>query len=344
MRGYIQVRIMHNKRYYHKHFGKDSPLARELAQIHLAEKRKEILMGRFGVTQELPVKRFAEAARLYFSLWSKEMDAEGKIKHRSARETGRVIEKNLIPNFGKLFFNDIKPLDVVRWREKRLISVIGTSVNREQAILSSIFSHIERWVKTEEIPAFKLPRDQESGVAMNPCTSVERAPNRKRTRILSILELTALKRACFALDDPDMWEICGMALQSVLRKKDLEKLEAGESINTIQAKTQHPILLPIGVTRPLNFSNFKRRWMSVRKAARLEVRLPNGRLDVGKTVQTRDIRKSGLNMLKEKGYSMKLLSEFAGHAEEKTTEIYMVKNADHLKPMVKDLKDILEAL
>ncbi len=263
VRGYTQVRIMHQGKYHHKNFGVDSPLARELAQIYLAEKRKEILMGRFGASQKLTGKSFAEAARLYFERWSNEKDAEGKIAHRAAQEAGRVIERNLVPYFGKIPYQAIKPIDIQRWREYRLNTVLGTSVNREQAVLSSIFSHIERWVKTEAIPAFKIPLE-------NPCKSVEKAPNRKRKRVLSIIELRALKEACYELKDLDMWEICGMALKSLLRKKDLFNLESGIEIDTTQTKTQNRIVLPVPVHSPLNYSNFRKRWESARRGARLE--------------------------------------------------------------------------
>lgn len=330
VRGYVQIRIIHKGQYYHKSFGRDCPLARELAQIHLSEKRKEILMGRFGVRVELPSKRFDEAARLYFSVWAQEKDAEGKLKHRAAKEAGRVIETNLIPHFGKKHFEEVRPLDVVKWRESRLRTVLGTSVNREQAVLSSIFSHLSDWVRTEAIPAFKLPRDEE-GIVINPCASVERAPNRKRKRVLSILELKRLKEACYALKDEDMWEICGMALKSLLRKKDLFSLETGGTIDIIQAKTQQRVNLPVRSV-PLNYANFRKRWEAVRKAARLE------------DCQFRDLRKTGANLAKMKGHSQKLIQEFLGHASQRTTDIYMVPDVEHLRPLAKDLEDILEAL
>lgn len=330
--GYVQVRIVHRGTFYHKNFGQDSTLARELAQIHLSEKRKEILMGRFGVVGETPRRRFAEAAQLYFERWAAEKDAEGKPAHRTPKETKRVIDVNLISYFGKRWFDDIRPADVAAWRQFRLKAVLGTSVNREQAVLSSIFSHIERWVKNEEIDGFKLPRDAESGVAMNPCTSVEKAPSRKRERVLTITELKNLKEACFAQKDEDLWEICGMALKSLLRKKDLANLEVGLGIDTIQAKTLRSIRLPVSVQRPLVFTNFRKRWESVRRSARIV------------DVEFRDLRKTAANILKMKNHSTKLISEFLGHAATDTTEMYLVKNTEHLKPLAKDLEDLLGAL
>lgn len=322
--GYVQVRIMHKGRYYHKNFGYDSPLARELAGIHLAEKRKEILMGTFGIVKVLDEKTFEQVASLYFSIWSKELDAEGKPAHGSA-DTVRQFISGPLRYFWQMLFHEVRPVDVLRWRQLRLKTVLGTSVNREQAVLSSIFSHIERWVKTEQIDAFKLP-------AENPCKSVEKAPNRKRQRVLSILELKALKAACLEANDHDLWEICEMALKSLLRKKDLFALEAGLDIDTVQAKTGRPIHLPVDVLKPLRYKNFRRRWVAVRQSARLV------------DVQFRDLRKTGANLLKMKAHSQKMISEFLGHASTRTTEIYMVENADHLKPLAKDLDDIVGAL
>lgn len=330
--GYVQIRIMHNGKVYCRNFGRDSVLARQLAGIHLAKKREEILMGKFGIVAEVEGIRFDEAARLYFSRWAKERDAEGALKHGGADETGRVIESNLIPYFGKRWYHEIKPADVLGWREHRLKTVLGTSVNREQAVLSSIFSHLEDWVKTELVDAFKLPRDQETGAAINPCASVERAPNRKRQRVLSIIELKALKGACHELEDLDMWEICGLALRSLLRKKDLFNLESGEGIEIVQAKTKRALSLPVGVRSSLRYDNFRKRWDAVRKAARIE------------DCQFRDLRKTGANLVKMKGHSQKLISEFLGHASQRTTDIYMVANAEHLRPIADDLKGILESL
>jgi integrase len=323
--GYVQIRICHKGAWYQKHFGPDSALSRQLAEIHLAEKRKDILMGRFGVSKEPPSRLFKDIAEAYYEKWSKEKDPEGKLEHGSADETRRVIHSNLDPYFGTRPFESIRPVDIQRWREFRLKSVLGTSVNREQAVLSSIFSHVEQWVKTEEWEPMKLPPE-------NPCKSVKKAPNRKRKRVLSVMELKALKAACLEAKDNDLWEICEMALKSLLRKKDLFNLEAGFSIDGIQSKTQRGIQLPVSVLRPLRYENFRKRWELVRRSARLV------------DCQFRDLRKTGANLLKMKNHSNKLISEFLGHASTRTTEIYMVSDTTHLSPLAKDLNDILRSL
>ncbi len=327
VRGYVQVRIMHQGQYYHKNFGPDCELARELAEIHLSEKRKEILMGKFGIVKEIPTKTFAEAAQIWLIEWSKEINPDGTQAHgpNSIKEVHRVIQTSL-SNFSARAFEKLRPLDIELWRESLLKSgCSGTSVNRYQAVLSSIFNGLERWIKTERIKAFQIPSE-------NPCDVVEKAPNVKRKRVLSVIELKNLKAACVAMNDADLWEICEMALKSLLRKKDLFRLESGIDIDTIQAKTNRSIHLPVQVLRPLRYANFRKRWEAVRKAARL--------IDC----QFRDLRKTGANLLKMRNHSNKMISEFLGHASTQTTEIYMVSDASHLKPLAKDLEDILKGL
>lgn len=331
IRGYVQYRIYTQGKCLQKHFGPDCQEAREAAAFELAKLRKDIRAKRLGLEIEIRSRRFKDVAEEYYAKWSEEKDSEGKLKHGSAREAQRVIQISLLPAFGRRYFETIRAVDVLRWREIRLRAVLGTSVNREQAVLSSIFGYVEQWVRNEEWPIMKLPVDQQTGKVLNPCLSVEKAPNRMRKRVLSTLEIKALKEACYALKDEDMWEICGMALRSLLRKKDLFNLETG-MVDTVQAKTSRPISLPVHLSKPLNFSNFRKRWEEVRRSARLV------------DVQFRDLRKTGANLLKMKNHSNKLISEFLGHSSTDITEIYMVKNTEHLKPLAKDLEDILGAI
>lgn len=328
-RGYVQVRIMYKGQFYYKNFGPDCTLARELAEIHASEKRKEILMGRFGVEPELKSVKFKEAAILWFDIWRKELSPEGLPAHgeKSLKEVQRVLAKFATGPLGGRNFEDIKPIDVERWREGLLkTGLSGTSVNRYQAVLSSIFNGVDRWIKTERLkPAFKVP-------ASNPCDPVRKAPNVKRKRVLSLSELKALKSACREANDHDLWEICEMAVKSLLRKKDLFALEAGIDIDTIQFKTAHAIHLPVPVLRPLRYENFRKRWEKARQSA--------GLVDC----QFRDLRKTGANLLKMRNHSNKLISEFLGHASTRTTEVYMVDDASHLKPLAHDLEEVLKGL
>lgn len=339
-RGYVQVRIFHKGKMYCKNFGQDSDLAREAAIIHLSEKRKEILFGMFGHVDLLPEKTFAEVAEIWLKLWCNELNPDGLPAHTEKGKSNAITftRRCLMPYFKALPFHEIKPKDVLKWRLHRLTTVLGTSVNREQAVLSSIFSHINRWVKTERIKAFKLPPE-------NPCQTVEKAQTRKRERVLTTNELGQLKQAChtptrnFLAGDTDMWEICKMALKSMLRLKDLQRLEVGHKIDMTQAKTGVRVNLPIQVLKPLNYANFKKRWELIRQMAGLHFPHHDPR-----NIEFRDLRKTGANLLKQQNWSNKIISEVLGHTNTRTTEVYMVPDTTHLAKPLADLASIVDKL
>lgn len=328
VRGYVQIRIMHDGHYYHRNFGIDSPLARELATIHLAEKRREILMGKFGIEKELVERTFASLVPVYKEMWEGEKDGDGKPAHSpdALRTCFTIIDRVLTPFFGKMKFHLIKSTDVERWRETRLATgVLGTSVNREQVPLSSMFSHIEKAVALERIEKIKLP-------AENPCKYVEKAKTRKRVRIPSDYELKKLKLAFVNQNDQDGWEICKLALKSILSEKDLRKLELGAVIDTERSKTGVPIHLPITIMKQLNWLNWRKRWETARSEAGLS------------DLQFRDLRKKGGNYLIGK-HDTKLVSQYFGHASVRTTEqSYVVLEQDKMRPLAADLETWTEGL
>lgn len=323
--GYLQARISYRGIVRCKNFGQDDSLGREMAQEWLAEQRKDIRMQKFGIEKEIPKKRFAEVARLYLSLWSTELTPEGLPKHTTVAIRGqnyRII--TLVHSFGKAWFDEIRPIDVQKWRDKRILSVLGVTADKEITTLSSIYSHVKDWIALEKIPKFKIPSE-------NYCTGVEKAAIRKRSRILSSSELSALRASCEQLGDADLWEIIKLAVTSLLRTKDLRRLETG-FVDMVQAKTGKQIQLPVNVNKMLNYINFRKRWEKARELSGL----------LG--VEFRDLRKTGANLLKMKNHSNKLISEFLGHSNTRTTELYMIRNSDHLKPLAVELQTIVDSL
>lgn len=326
---YVQVRIMHKGRYYHRNFGLDSPLARELAIIHLAEKRKEILMGKFGITKELPERTFASLVPVYMKKWTNEKNGDGAPKHpeRSVKERQRVFDKVLIPYFGKFKFQDIRTIDVEKWREKRLSEgVLGTSVNREMVPLGDMFSTIEQMVATEQLEAIKLPDG-------NPCKNATKAALRVRERVLTDYELRKLHLAFTTLKDEDGWQICLLALWSILSPKDLRKLELGSTIDLERSKSGVPIHIPITLLQTLNWRNWKKRW----NAARIQAGLPDVQFG-------RDLRKTGGNKLVGQ-FDIKLVSQYFGHSTVKTTEkSYTITQTEKMRPLAEFLETWAKSL
>lgn len=315
---YLEILLTVRGRLYCRTFGPHTREAEKVAEIHLAEKRKEIMLGKFGFEKELERKKFGEAADIWLSHWLKEVTPDGKQAHSEASqtETKRVVEKVLKPIFHKTFYDEIRPIDIERWREKGTANGLsGTTLNRYQATLSSLFSSIDRWTKTERIkPAFKMPEG-------NPCTPVEKAPAVKRERVLTQYEAKKLKLAFVQLNDLDGWEICKLALKSVLSLKDLKHLQLGEEIDIERAKTGVAVNIPLPYLVKLNWVNWRKRWEKAREMA--------GLIDC----EFRDLRKSGINNLKG-NFDLKLISEYAGHADIKTTErSYTVKQFEVMKPL-----------
>lgn len=325
--GYIQVRIMNKGRIYCKNFGLDSSLGRELAQIHLAEKKKEILMGKFGV-QQIPQKKFSEVADIYLALWSKEITPDGALKHveNSVYNTKIVIESEFKPFFKNYYFDEILPKDVDAWRTHRLKTVLGTTANRNQNILSSIFSHIEQWVKTETVKTFKLPSE-------NPCQFVEKSSTRKRERLITQYEISKLKLAAKELGDENACDNISLAIKTCLSFNDLESLKFGDIVNLNRSKTGVAVNIPITVKHIPNWTNWRKRWLDICAKATLT------------DIEFRDLRKAGINILKDRGHDMKAVSQYAGHASEKTTESFYIKaNSETLRVLAQDLEIIVDSL
>lgn len=338
--GYIQVLVRRlGKTYCCENFGPHTKESQAVASIRLSEVRKEILQGKIGIAPELPSKRFADVAGIWFEIWKKERNPDGKEKHNkeSCYKVRWTLDKVLIPAFGKILFHELKSVQIYKWRRTYTDKGLsGVTANRYQAVLSSIYAHVGRWVKTEQIkPAFKLPEE-------NPCEAVEMAPTTNRERILSKYEAGKLKNAFMQLNDPDGWEICKLALKSVLSLKDLKGLEIGQDIDILRSKTGVPINLPLPVLTKLNWYGWRTRWDAARVVAGFAVwgkkgNLRSARCAKNTTLEFRDLRKTGINWLKGR-HDLKLVSEYAGHASIKTTEgSYTIKQAEKMQPLVQDL-------
>lgn len=341
-RGYLCIRLFTKQGKYFKSCGPHTKEAQILAESHLATKRQEIMLGKFNIESEIVEKKFKEIIDPFIIHWSKERDGDGKLLHdeKAIKECKRTILHDLIPTFGEMYFHLIRTIDINNWREKQIDGIknphwnginlkteyiknplIGTSVNRQMAVLSSIFSKIIRLIQTEKIvPKFKIP-------LTNPCFNADKAKQRKRERILTEYEAKKLKLSFTTLDDIDGWEICKLALNSVLSLKDLKNLEIGHTIDTERTKTGVPINLPIPVLVSLNWVNFRKRWEAARKDAGLQ------------DFQFRDLRKTGINWLLGQ-FDIKLISQFAAHANVRTTEnSYTIKQEELMKPLAEHLKN-----
>lgn len=328
-KGYVQSRIMHNGAIVSKSFGPDSSLAREYALKWYLDQKHEIRMGKFGIVKELSSKRFSELVPIYMKMWAGQKDGDGRAKHsqKAITERQRVFDSVLCPFFGDILVHNVRTVDIEKWREKRLeTGVLGTSVNREMVPLGDFFSELAVAIAVERIEPFKMP-------AENPCKKATKASMRKRTRLVTDYELRKLHFAFTTLEDNDGWEICKLALKSIMSEKDLRKLELGSTIDTERSKTGVPVHLPITVLQKLNWHNWRKRWEAAREEA--------GTVDI----QFRDLRKKGGNYLVGRKHDMKLISQYHGHASIKTTEqSYALVDQEKMRPLAEDLETWVEGL
>ncbi len=329
--GYLQVRL--DTIEVCRNFGPHTPDAEEVAKIYLAEQRKRILLGKAGIVLEDPQIKFARAAEIEQAFWADERDDDGKLKHSEENVIARwgIIEASLLPYFGDKYFDESTTADVENWRETLIEErgISGTTVNRYQGVLSGIYTNLSELHKRKKIKRpFRVPKE-------NPVEAASWAEMKKRERIASDYELRKLKMAFLgeACSDADGWEICKLTLTSTLSLADLGALEAGDVIDIQRSKTGVDIDLPIVVEKPLDFTNWRKRWNKARSAAGL------------KDLQFRDLRKTGINALTGLGFDQKLVSQYAGHASTKTTEsIYQLRRVEKLKPLAEAQKTWVEGL
>jgi len=325
-KGYVSLRLTVKGRLICESFGKDSAEAREVALARLHELKSQVLRGTHDFPIFAPEKTFQEVAELYFSLWSAERKPTGEFEHtESSKVTCRsLLDVHLIPYFGKMPFSQIIRKDVEAWRNMPRTSSSAT-INRAQAILSSIFNHVADWIEYQQIEPIKQPKK-------NPCEGVEKSAEKVRTRILSREEIAKLISTFRELNDNDGAEIIKLALKSVLSLKDLKKLEGGGLVDLDRAKTSVHVQIPLVVLKNLNWHNWRKRFEKAREKSGIQ------------GICFRDLRKTGINLLVGK-VDMTLISQYAGHASIKTTEKnYVLKEMTKMKPVADLLSQVVDEI
>lgn len=338
--GYLQLYLFHKGRLVCKNFGPHDKLAEDVAEKELADIRLQIRLNRFGMEPDLPQKTLEQAAWIWFKFWSEERDGDGRTKHgaRAIKDMEWRL-KRLLTYFGAFKFDELRSIDIEARRDQRLAGkkdaqgnwieppVLGTTLNRELSPLSAIYNDLPKLMDLEKIKRFKMP-------IKNPCEAVTKAELRVHERILTDYEVKKLFNACRELNDFDALDIIEMILTSVLSVGDVKNLEVGQTIDISRSKTGVPVHIPITVLTKLNFKNWRRRWIDIRKKAGLSINKHSPEY-----VDAKVLRKTGINWPKGK-FDIKLISEYAGHSDVKTTEgIYTQVQAEKLQPIAEYMQE-----
>lgn len=322
-RGYVFIRFWPWGRKNPPHreaFGPVTPDNVKLANYKMREYRNKVSLREFDVQKPAVPLLFKNAAPIFVE------------KHK--KHLKGYVDR-LIPFFGNYFLHDITPIMVKEWRKSREKEVSFATVNKEQAILSSLFERFKEWNAVGNMFEDKVKLSPE-----NPCQHVTKPTERHRARrrLMSPEEWDRLSPKLAAkivnhrglvLEAGWLLDHCKMAIYSSLRLKDISRLSGktitGDVLTDLQAKNAEKgktYLIPLDETlRALAMRIAARpminNWM-LQKYFR-EACNEAGILDL----TFRDLRRTGLNWLDKHGTRRIVVQNRGGHADGKTTELYV---------------------
>jgi integrase len=331
--GYVKVRIWLGKKYnldgtqtkpYRRSMGPWSNANIQRAKTHVDHLRDDFKKGIQPQPDPAPLG-FPAASHIYF-------DKHWKNKRGRSAESIQNTEYLLMrlrrfwPGQAWHTFTPqiIEDYIVARKKEK---AATGT-INRELAVISSMFSMMNQWVNRREIGPFLLPMSVQ-GIPYNPVEYVERDSNvtAKRERTASDEELLRVKVYCDA-NDPDMLVMIVRALLTGLRKRDLEKVNGLADVRGILSKSREKKLFqfPVDFSKKISYTNYTRRWYALRKACDM--------LEGEKLFVWHDWRHTSGTMLSRLGFSDEDIQRFYGHATVQQTRDYINRGKERLQPHV----------
>lgn len=332
-RGYLFIRVFTEEGKYQRGCGAHTPQTEKLATMALNKVREQLFLGAFKLPKKQARWKFKQAAEYYYQRHFIDYRDPNTHKPRSTstlRTTPYVLNM-LVDYFGDFYFDavTVKTVKAYKTHCVEFEGISGATFNRRKALLSSIFGMIRQWVKEEDMEIIRLPED-------NPCDFVPDLSETPRTRVASIEELKRLKAACFELNDPGLWSIIYMELDSGLRLGDLEKLPQAVEKNGVvavtQGKTGNTFYLP-AIVKPKTasvFENLRKRFVAAREKAGLQ------------DLQFRDLRKTAANMLKKIGGTLDNMKDALGHASSKTTERhYVLPDGEKLRPLIEKRRELI---
>jgi integrase len=156
----------------------------------LAKKEERKTIPTYG---ELAEQHIAEAKRTQRSWWS----------------TEGIIKNHLLPKFGRMRIDEIRPQIIAKWLdEKKAAGYKPATIDKLRVVLGRSFELGRRW----GVP----------GTTVNPIRAVDRPRyDNARHRYLTADEAQRLRGACEASTNPQLGHIVGLLLLTGARKSEL---------------------------------------------------------------------------------------------------------------------------
>ncbi len=290
--------------------------ARKKAQ-HL---RSEVVLGGDPLgdrKRKRLVPTYAELARQHID--------HARTYQKRPENTVSVITIHLLPRWGKLHLDEIKPQAISKWLAEKREELAPATVEKLRVTFGRSFELARQW---------NMP-----GAEINPVRAVPRFRfDNARERYLSKAEAQRLLAACKRSSNPQLWAIVTLLLYTGARKSELLKAKwehvsldqrfwlipdsktgkarrvplSGPAIEVIKGLVEIPgcpWLLPNPETK-LPFVTIKRAWHTAREQAGL------------RDLRIHDLRHSAASFMTNGGVDLFTIGRILGHADHQSTMRY----------------------
>lgn len=246
--------------------------------------------------------------------------------YKSAKNAGNMLEKRIVPHFGNRRLSEVQKKDVAAFLRSLAEEVSGTTANRYQALLSSLFKYAIELELTEN----------------NPCRGIKKAQeNRSRDRFLHSDEFERFIQTLQTKLDKPAYQALFLLIATGLRKGELLKLRWEDAnladatlylrdpkngqnrfapVNSValdlltkmhkQRRRTCPWLFPSKTSKKGHFIDIRKAFKSVCTTAQLN------------NVRPHDLRRSHAVQLLNAGVDHLIIKDLLGHKSLKSTMVY----------------------
>lgn len=267
-------------------------------------------------------------------------------KHKKAYKLDETQMKNLKKVFKDKFFDEITPGDIVSYREKRESKVSPATVNRELALLRSMFNRAIEW--------------EDYGIERNPVKKVKFLSVKKsRERILSIAEMKRLIKTAKEGDSKYLYLFLVIGINTGMRKmevlslewKDVDMKKRTIRVRREKSKSGKERIIPMNEVIAAELEKLKRKGLYVFYNPKTRTYIRNIKTTFWKTCKdagisnftVHDLRHTAASLLvNDCGIDLVTASKILGHSDIQMTVRYIHPSDYHKRLGIERLGEIFK--